>query len=134
MLEMLLVALGMLALMVLRPARETGRDTPIVVTPEPRPLLPGGERDRPTEPPPTDGCGARSGSSERGDATARVYELRDQGEALPVIAAILNAEGYRTDRGTTFSAIQVWDVLGQRRRRDGIGSRAGAQQPVRQLA
>ncbi len=46
----------------------------------------------------------------------RVYELRDEGEPLPVIAAILNAEGYRTAIGATYSAIDVWRILGERRK------------------
>jgi hypothetical protein len=49
------------------------------------------------------------------EATRRVYALRDGGEGLPVIAAILNAEGYRTAAGTEFLPIHVWQVLRQRK-------------------
>lgn len=45
----------------------------------------------------------------------RVYELRDQGEMLPVIAGILNCEGFRSAVGGQFTPVDIWRILGQRR-------------------
>jgi hypothetical protein len=45
---------------------------------------------------------------------ARVYELRNGGAALPVIAAVLTCEGYRTELGGEITPLGVWRILSRR--------------------
>ena len=109
----LLIGLGVLALVVLRPTRpDAEMDARLRKMLGPRP----------------------SSLGERADAASRVYELRDRGEELPAIAATLNAEGYRTERGATFAPIQVWEILGERRRRNADRWEDLAEQRTRQVA
>ena len=110
----LLIAASTAVLVALRPTRayRVLDAAPDVYEPgAPRPPL------APVTPPgpsgtPTDDMDPGDGES----ALRRLYALRDRGEALPVIAAILNAEGHRTVDGAEFTPIHVWQVLRRRRR------------------
>ena len=124
----LLIGLGVLALMLLRPSVETKRDALLELVPEARPRPARGGPGRPAE-----RRGAPSGEDGRADVARRVYELRDRREAVPVIAAILNGEGYRTDRGTLFLPIDVWRILGERNGCRSTG-RDGARGPGQRVA
>lgn len=57
---------------------------------------------------PTEGRGASV------SVIARARELRGLGEAVPVIAAILNCEGYRSRIGAELTPLDVWRALSLR--------------------
>jgi hypothetical protein len=84
-------------------------------------LVPRSDADEP-EP-------ARPEPRGRPSLETRVYELRNGGEALPVIAAVLTFEGYRTELGGEITPLEVWRILGRRLLASGHSDRSRERAP-----